>query len=61
MKRKALLDHLKANGCEFLREGSKHTMYVNRETVRSTAVPRHSEITNNTARKICKDLGVPPL
>lgn len=60
MKRKALLDHLKAHGCEFLREGGRHTMYVNRETVRSTAVPRHTEITNNMARKICKDLGVPP-
>lgn len=59
MKRRQLLDHLKANGCEFLREGSRHTMYVNRPTARSTAVPRHNEITNNMARKICKDLGVP--
>lgn len=60
MKRKALLDHLKANGCEFLREGGRHTMYVNRPAARTSAVPRHSEITNNMARKICKDLGVPP-
>lgn len=60
MKRRQLLGHLKANGCEFLREGSRHTMYVNRPAGRSTAVPRHSEITNNMARKICKDLGIPP-
>ena len=59
MKRRALLDHLKAHGCEFLREGSHHTMYVNRAAGRSTAVPRHSEITNNMARKICRDLGIP--
>lgn len=58
MKRRALLDHLKANGCEFLREGSRHTMYVNREAGRSSAVPRHAEITNNMVRKICRDLGV---
>lgn len=58
MKRRALLDHLKANGCEFLREGSRHTMYVNRDAGRSSAVPRHGEITNNMVRKICRDLGV---
>ncbi len=60
MKRRQLLEHLKEHGCEFLREGSRHTMYVNRPAARSTAVPRHSEITNNMARKICRDLGVPP-
>jgi mRNA interferase HicA len=60
VKRRALLDHLKANGCEFLREGTRHTIYVNRATAKSTAVPRHSEITNNMARKISKDLGITP-
>ena len=59
MKRRALLDHLKAHGCEFLREGSRHTMYVNRVAGRSSAVPRHGEIRDNMARKICRDLGVP--
>ncbi len=60
MKRRALVDHLKKHGCEFLREGGRHTVYVNREASRSSTVPRHSEITNNLIRKICKDLGVPP-
>jgi len=60
VKRNALLKHLKHNGCEFLREGSRHTMYVNRDAGRSSAVPRHGEITNNMARKICRDLGIPP-
>lgn len=59
MKRRALLQHLKAHGCEFLREGTRHTIYVNRAPGRSTTVPRHSEITNNMARKICRDLGIP--
>ena len=60
MKRRRLLAHLKAHGCEFLREGGRHTMYVNRAAGRSAAVPRHGEITNNMARKISKDLGIPP-
>jgi mRNA interferase HicA len=60
VKRRALLKHLKDHGCEFLREGTRHTMYVNWAAVRSSAVPRHSEITNNMVRKICKDLGIPP-
>lgn len=30
MKRKALIRHLEEHGCEFLREGKKHTVYVNR-------------------------------
>ena len=54
------MEHLKAHGCEFLREGTRHTMYVNRSVGRSSTVPRHSELTNNIARKICKDLGIPP-
>jgi predicted RNA binding protein YcfA (HicA-like mRNA interferase family) len=60
VKRRALLDHLKTHGCEFLREGGRHTIYMNRVAGRSSTIPRHSEITNNLARKICRDLGVPP-
>jgi mRNA interferase HicA len=60
VKRRALLKHLKDHGCEFLCEGTRHTIYVNRAAVRSITVPRHSEITINMARKICKDLGIPP-
>ena len=60
MKRRALLKHLKGQGREFLREGSRHTVYVNREAQRPSTVPRHTEIPDKLARKICKDLGVPP-
>lgn len=59
MKRRQLLQHLKKNGCEFLREGSRHTVYVNRAAGKSSTVPRHGEIPDNLARKICRDLGVP--
>ena len=60
MKRRALVKHLKGQGCEFLREGSRHTVFVNRTAQRSSTVPRHAEIPDKLARKICKDLGVPP-
>ena len=44
MKRRDLIRHLEAHGCEFLREGANHTVYVNRVTQKSAAVPRHREI-----------------
>jgi mRNA interferase HicA len=52
------LKHLKGQGCEFLREGSRHSVYGHREAQRSSTVPRDSEIPDKLARKICKDLGV---
>ena len=59
MKRRDLLRHLEAHGCEFLREGAKHTVYVNRMARKVSTVPRHREINHDLARKICKDLQVP--
>ncbi len=59
MKRKALIRHLERNGCEFFREGKKHTVYVNRGAQASSTVPRHNEIKDVLARKICRDLKVP--
>ncbi|NJK51744.1 MAG: type II toxin-antitoxin system HicA family toxin [Leptolyngbyaceae cyanobacterium SU_3_3] len=59
MKRVDLVRHLETHGCEFLREGGRHTIYVNRAAQRSTSIPRHREINNLLARKICRDLQVP--
>ncbi|MGH9969371.1 MAG: type II toxin-antitoxin system HicA family toxin [Pyrinomonadaceae bacterium] len=59
MKRKALIRHLEAHGCEFLREGKKHTVYVNRSTQSSSTVPRHREVNDFLVSKICRDLQVP--
>ena len=59
MKRLDLIRHLASHGCEFLREGGSHTVYVNRSAQRSTAIPRHREINDLLARKICRDLQVP--
>lgn len=60
MKRRALLKHLAENGCERLREGKKHTVFWNPLTRKTSTVPRHAEIDDWLARKICKDLDIPP-
>lgn len=59
MKRRKLLKHLRRQGCELLREGGKHSIFWNPETEQTTAIPRHTEIVEPLAAKICKDLGVP--
>ncbi len=43
-----------------LREGSNHSWWHQPELNRRSAIPRHSEIKELLARKICIDLGVPP-
>jgi len=59
MKRIDLLRHLHLHGCELLREGGRHTVFVNRQAGRASSVPRHREINDFLARKICRDLSVP--
>lgn len=58
MKRKELIRYLTSNGCELLREGGKHSWWHNPAQNRRSAVPRHSEISDDLAKKICKDLGI---
>jgi mRNA interferase HicA len=59
VKRRAPVRHLEEHGCRSVREGGRHTVYANPTTKRSSAVPRHAEINDYLARKICRDLGVP--
>ena len=61
MKRIDLIRHLEAHGCEFLREGANHSVYVNRKRRKATSVPRHREINEFLARKICRDLEIEEL
>lgn len=58
MKRTKLINHLSKNGCILLREGKKHSIFYNPTTEKISAVPRHSDIKQFTAEKICKDLEV---
>ncbi|MFQ5660952.1 MAG: type II toxin-antitoxin system HicA family toxin [Gammaproteobacteria bacterium] len=59
MKRSQLLRHLQDNGCELLREGGKHSWWHNKALNTRSAVPRHTEISDMLAKKICKDLNIP--
>ena len=61
MKRGDLLRHLRAQGCELLREGGRHSWWHNSNLNKRSSVPRHNEIDNDLARKLCKDLGIPPV
>ena len=60
MKRIDLVRHLAAHGCELLRECANHSVHVNRKAREASAIPRHREINEHLARKICRDLEVPP-
>ena len=61
MKRRELIQHPEDHGCQLLREGGKHSLYFNPSNDQTSAVPRHREINDFLARKICRDLGVPEL
>jgi predicted RNA binding protein YcfA (HicA-like mRNA interferase family) len=60
LKRTELIRHREAHGCRLLREGGKHSVFVNQPARKATTVPRHREINEFLARKICKDLDIPP-
>lgn len=58
MRKRDLERHLRANGCELIRQGAGHEVWQG-PAARST-VPRHREIPVSTAKSICKQLGVSP-
>ena len=59
MKRREFLRHLAEQGCELLREGSRHSVYHNPKALRTSTVPRHREVDTFLVRKICHDLQIP--
>ncbi len=59
MKRRDLLAYLRAHQCVLLREGSRHSVYWNPSDRKTSTVPRHREINDFLARKICRDLSIP--
>jgi predicted RNA binding protein YcfA (HicA-like mRNA interferase family) len=58
VKRRDLLRHLRDCGCRFVREGGDHSIWENPANSRRTAIPRHREIPDFTAKRICRQLGV---
>jgi len=58
MKRRDLIAYLELNGCSFIREGKRHSIYFHKEKGTTSSIPRHNEINNFLAKKICIDLGI---
>jgi predicted RNA binding protein YcfA (HicA-like mRNA interferase family) len=58
MKRADLIRHLESHGCYLMREGRKHSLFVNPANNQTSAVPRHRELNEYLVRKICRDLGI---
>jgi mRNA interferase HicA len=58
MKRALFIKYLRKSGCELLREGGNHSWWWNPNKNLRSAVPRHKEIVDLLANKICKDLGI---
>ena len=61
MKRYELIHHLERQGCRLEREGRRHTIYANPVKSVKAPVPRHAEIDNRLARKICQQLAIAPI
>jgi len=57
MKRRELIAYIIQQGAVLLREGRRHSIYRNGKY--RTQIPRHSEVVDELARKICKDLNIP--
>ncbi|MBM4094572.1 MAG: addiction module toxin, HicA family [Planctomycetes bacterium] len=58
MKRSSLLRHLRRHGCVLKREGAAHSLWLNSATGAVQAVPRHAEIPDRLAHRICRGLGI---
>jgi len=59
VKRTDLIRHLETHGCVLLREGGRHSVYYNPSAQRTSTIPRHCEVKNPTAIRMCKQLAVP--
>jgi mRNA interferase HicA len=61
MKLSEFVKYLKAHHCNLLREGASHSWWEHSDSKKRSSVPRHKEINDNLARKICKDSGIEPI
>lgn len=59
IKRYVLLKHLRRYGCYLKREGREPSLWANPVNGVVEAVPRHVEIPDKLARKICRRLDIP--
>jgi mRNA interferase HicA len=61
MKRGTLLKHLRRYGCVLKREGRPLLLWMNPGTGEVEAVPRHTEVANQLAKKICRGHSIPEI
>ncbi|MSQ14882.1 MAG: type II toxin-antitoxin system HicA family toxin [Dehalococcoidia bacterium] len=59
MRRRDLLEHLQQAGCQLVRESGEHSIWGSPSIGHRASIPRHREIPNYTAERICKQPGVP--
>jgi hypothetical protein len=59
MKRRDFIRHLEKHNCVLKREGGNHSVFMQQQSKKLSAVPRHNEINDFLAIKICKDLDIP--
>jgi len=59
MKRGDFVKYLKKNNCVLLREGAKHSVFINITNNRQTTIPRHPDIYDMLCKEICKQLQIP--
>ena len=59
MKRVDLIRYIQRHHCQLIREGSRHSIFQNKISERTSSVPRHTEVDEFLAKKICRDLGIP--
>jgi mRNA interferase HicA len=57
-KRVDLTRRIEASGCAFLREGGRHTVYVNPTARKVSTVSQHREINEFMAKKICREVEI---
>lgn len=58
MRRSALEEHLKQNGCYLVRKGRRASWWANAITGQRSSVPNRSQIKEALVKKICGDLGI---
>ncbi|HEY5913267.1 MAG TPA: type II toxin-antitoxin system HicA family toxin [Verrucomicrobiae bacterium] len=59
MKLADLERHLRLHGCVLKRQGGAHTIWEDPANRTWTAVPRHREVKDHLARRICRQLEIP--
>ena len=58
MKRSEFLRRINGLGCELLRLGNRHDIYINTNNGKRAPIPRHKEIADTLTKIILKQLGI---